>query len=51
VALNMTDTRLAIELPSASGVVGIGTDRSRDGTSLDGTVELGPWEGVVVALS
>ena len=31
-----------------SGTVVIGTDRARDGAEVDGAVELGPYEGVVI---
>ena len=36
------------EVPIAEGSILIGTDRSRDGRRVDGSVELSPWEAVVV---
>jgi alpha-glucosidase len=45
VALNFGDADASI---NARGVVAIGTDRSRDGEAVDGTLALGPREGAVV---
>lgn len=44
VALNMTDSRVAVDL---GGEVLVGTDRSRDGETVDG-LDLEPWGAVVV---
>jgi alpha-glucosidase len=49
VALNMSDQLLDVGLPERAGTIVIGTDRSRDGTTLNGPLELGPWEGVVIS--
>lgn len=49
VALNLSGA--AVTVPGPSGTVLIGTDRGRDGAAVAGGVELGPWEGVVVALA
>jgi hypothetical protein len=48
VALNLSDAPVAVE--GLRGRVLIGTDRCRDGSAVDGAVELGPWEGVVLEL-
>jgi alpha-glucosidase len=49
VALNLADEAVAVE--GLSGEVLLGTDRGRDGTQVEGTLELAPWEAVVVALA
>jgi alpha-glucosidase len=46
VALNFSDE--ATKLASVDGTVAIGTDRSRDGDQVRGSLRLGPWEGVVI---
>ena len=46
VLLNHSDQNA--EVPIAEGSILIGTDRSRDGRRVDGSVELSPWEAVVV---
>ena len=38
-----------VTLPDVSGTVRIGTDRGRDGATVDGALTLGPWEAVVIA--
>ena len=45
VALNLSDR--ASSCRALTGRVEIGTDRARDGEALEGSVALGPWEGVV----
>ena len=45
VALNLSDAGVVV--PGLTGRVEIGTDRARDGEALEGSVALGPWEGVV----
>ena len=45
VALNLSDA--ASSCRALAGRVEIGTDRARDGEALEGSVALGPWEGVV----
>ncbi len=45
VAINMSDEKHTVD--GWSGTVLIGTDRKRDGTELDGSVELAPWEGLI----
>jgi alpha-glucosidase len=45
VALNLSDDPVTV--PGIGGRVAIGTDRARDGEALEGSVALGPWEGVV----
>ncbi len=45
VALNLSAARVVV--PGLTGRVEIGTDRARDGEALEGSVALGPWEGVV----
>ncbi|HEV3407493.1 MAG TPA: alpha-amylase family glycosyl hydrolase [Gaiellaceae bacterium] len=47
VALNMSDAEAAVT--GVHGAVRIATDRARDGERVDGHLELGPWEGAVVA--
>ena len=46
VALNLSDG--PVEFPELRGAVLIGTDRGRDGERVEGGLELGPWEGVVL---
>jgi alpha-glucosidase len=48
VALNVADDEAGID--GVRGRVAIATDRGRDGEQVDGTLRLGPYEGVVVAL-
>ncbi len=48
-AVNLSDAAVAAR--GLDGRVVIGTDRGRDGEAVDGAIELGPWEGVVVELS
>lgn len=45
VALNLSPDQAAL---AADGQVLIGTDRTRDGTGVSGSLELKPWEGVVL---
>jgi alpha-glucosidase len=47
-ALNLSDAEVTLE--GLTGSVLIATDRSRDGERVDGRLQLGPWEGVVLAL-
>jgi alpha-glucosidase len=49
VAVNLSDAAVAV--PVGDGRVAIGTERGRDGEAVTGSVELGPWEGVVVELA
>jgi alpha-glucosidase len=50
VVLNLSGAPGSFDLgPSAAGRIRLATDRSRDGESLAGRLELGPWEAVVVA--
>jgi alpha-glucosidase len=46
VALNLGDASATADV---TGTIRIGTDRSRDGERVDGTLALGPWEGAVVS--
>ena len=48
VALNLDGAPRRLE--PAAGTVAVGTDRARDGERVDGALELGPYEGVVVLL-
>ncbi len=48
VAVNLSDASTTVD--GIHGRVLIGTDRTHDGTHLDGTLALEPWDGVVVAL-
>jgi alpha-glucosidase len=48
VALNLSDDAGEIALPPSEHRVAAGTDRSREGTTISGTVALAPWEGVVL---
>jgi len=47
VALNMSEA--AVTLDGITGRILICTRRTRDGERVRGTLELGPWQGVVVA--
>ncbi len=38
----------AAAIDGVSGTIAVGTDRARDGEVVDGTLSLGPWEGVVL---
>ena len=46
VALNLTDAPVTVE--GVTGTVAISAGRDRDGTAVDGELELGGWDGVVV---
>jgi alpha-glucosidase len=46
VALNLADVPAGVD--GVDGLVRIGTNRSRDGERVDGSLDLAPWEGVVV---
>lgn len=48
VAVNLADAPVTVS--GLTGRVAIGTDRAREGDAVEGTVELGPWEGLVVGL-
>ncbi len=48
IALNLSAAPVAVD--GVSGRVAVATDRARDGEAVDGTVQLGPYEGVVVEL-
>jgi alpha-glucosidase len=48
VALNLSGAPVRVD--GLAGTVLVGTDRGRDGTAAGPALELGPWEGVVVAL-
>jgi alpha-glucosidase len=47
VAVNLSPAEVTVD--GLRGRVAIGTDRARDGAAVDGSIALGPWEGVVVA--
>ena len=47
VVMNMTDSEA--EIASVTGRVLIGSDRSRDGEAVSGSIGLRPWEGLVIA--
>jgi alpha-glucosidase len=47
VALNLSDAEAAIG--SVHGTIRVGTTRARGGEPIDGSLELGPWEGAVIA--
>jgi alpha-glucosidase len=47
VALNLADAPASLD--GVHGSVRIGTDRARDGESVDGALRLAAWEGVVVS--
>ena len=46
VAANLSDAPVSVE--TGPGRVAIATDRSLDGRSVTGTLELGPWQGAVI---
>ena len=48
VAVNLSGE--PVRVGGLDGRVAIATDRARDGEAVDGAIELGPWEGVVLAL-
>jgi alpha-glucosidase len=48
VALNLSDTAAALEIPAAPGRITVATERSREGTPTTATVDLAPWSGVVI---
>jgi len=48
VAVNLSDEPVTVE--GMAGRVVIGTARERDGETIDAAVDLGAWEGVVIAL-
>ena len=48
--INPADIEDSAYLEGLTGSVLIATDRSRDGERVDGRLQLGPWEGVVLAL-
>jgi alpha-glucosidase len=50
VALNLSDTAGAVELPSGGGRVRVATRRERDGETVEGPLALGAWEAAVVEL-
>ena len=47
VALNFSDGLTKIT-PATHGQIAISSDRSRDGTAIRGSIDLKPWEGVVL---
>jgi len=47
-AVNLSDREVEVE--NLPGSVLVGTDRSRDGERVEGTLRLGPWQGAVIAL-
>lgn len=49
VVINMADDERAVD--AAGGIVRLSTDRRQEGTSVEGRLELGPWEAVVVESS
>jgi alpha-glucosidase len=48
VAVNLSGE--AASLPLGPATIEIGTDRARDGETVEGDLDLGPWEGVVLLL-
>jgi alpha-glucosidase len=48
VALNLSGAPVTV--PGMTGRVAVATDRARDGEALTGSVDLGPWEGVVAVV-
>jgi alpha-glucosidase len=48
VALNLSDDSTEIPLDRAAWQLAVGTDRSRDGSAIDRSVALRPWEGVIL---
>jgi alpha-glucosidase len=49
VALNLSDHDATVE--GVEGHIHIGTDRGRDGQTVAGALDLGPWEAVIIGLS
>ncbi len=49
VAVNLSSDPVAVG--GLSGTVLVGTDRGRDGESVEGALRLAPWEGAVVSLA
>ena len=47
VALNLSDAPVVVD--GVRGTVAVSADRGRDGERIDGSLELGGWDGVVVA--
>ena len=47
VALNFSDGVTNLTL-ATDGRIALSSDRSRDGTAINGSVDLKPWEGVVL---
>ncbi len=48
VAVNLSAATVTV--PDVSGTVRLGTDRSRDATTVSGGLELAPWEATIVAM-
>jgi alpha-glucosidase len=48
VTLNLSDDRAEVSLAARTHTVAIGTDRSRDGSTVAANLALGPWEGVIL---
>jgi hypothetical protein len=48
VTLNFSDEPTAVTLTAPHHRIALSTDRSRDGSSVGGTVTLGPWQGMVL---
>jgi alpha-glucosidase len=48
VALNFSDSSIRVPVALQDARIAISTRPDRDVVSLDGTIDLGPWEGVVV---
>ena len=46
VAINPSDE--TVSLPLGPATIEIGTDRARDGETVEGDLGLGPWEGAVL---
>ncbi len=49
VAVNLSG--VSVTVPVEAGVIAIGTDRSRDGETVDEDLSLGPWEGAVLRVA
>jgi alpha-glucosidase len=49
VAVNLSGVSVTVRVEA--GVIVIGTDRSRDGETVDGDLSLGPWEGAVLRVA
>jgi alpha-glucosidase len=49
VAVNLSG--VSVTVPVEAGMIAIGTDRSRDGETVDGDLSLGPWEGAVLRVA